>query len=360
MSEEEKVETAAVTAAEPVAPEAPKADVMANVVHDDNEPVVSAKELLAVGAHFGHQARRWNPKMAPFIYGKKNNAHIIDLNKTAAMLQTAYLALKKTVEEGGKVLFVGTKPIAKETVANEAIRSGSFYVNNRWLGGTLTNFKTISKRVKLLKTLQEELDEDAIAKLSKKEAIAETKKKARLDSLLGGIKDMYKLPQAIVIVDTNYEHNVVHEARLLHIPTFGLIDTNCDPECVNYAIPMNVDGEAAVKLVVGILADAVVAGKNGTVQYAYQADAADTSTMKEIMPQQFSQDELRAIRAKIREDINAAKRKGKKHRKVSKKRLQQARRPRPTTGNNNATPAAQPSQGEAKPAETSAPAKEEK
>lgn len=360
MSEEEKIETAAPA----VAPEAPKEDVMASVVHDDSEQVVSAKELLAVGAHYGHQARRWNPLMRPYIYAKKNNAHIIDLNKTAAMTQTAYLALKKIVEQGGKVLFVGTKAIAKENTQTEAVRAGAFYVNNRWLGGTLTNFKTIAKRVKLLKTLQEETDDGDLEKLSKKDAIAATKQKERLDSLLGGIKEMRKLPDAIVIVDTNYEHNAVHEAKLLHIPSFGLVDTNCDPTCVNYPIPMNVDGPEAVKLVLGLLADAVVSGKGGTVQYAYKENSSDTSSMKEIMPAQFSQDDLRVIRAKIREDIFEAKRKGHKRRKLSKKKF--VRRPRPNTANGTQTneaaaPAAAPAAAatEAKPA-AAAPVKEAK
>lgn len=298
---------------------------MQEAVHSDEEPVVSAKELLAVGAHYGHQARRWNPTMAPYIYAKKSNAHIIDLNKTATMMQTAYLALKRIVEKGGKVLFVGTKPIAKETIVAEATRSGSFYVNNRWLGGTLTNFKTILQRIKLLKSLEEEAESGAFEKLGKKEAIAKTKQMERLNNLLGGIKEMRKLPEAIVIVDTNYEHNAVHEAKLLHIPSFGFVDTNCDPACVTYPIPMNVDGPEAVALAIGLMADAVVAGKGGVVEHAYASDSTDTSAMSEILPAQFSADELRVVRAKIREDILEAKRKNKKHRKVSKKKF--VRRP---------------------------------
>lgn len=355
MSEEEKIESVPQGTLE--APAAP--DVMASVVHSDDEPVVSAKELLAVGAHYGHQARRWNPTMAPYIYTKKNNAHIIDLNKTAAMIQSAYLKLKGIVEKGGKVLFVGTKPIAKDVIVNEATRAGAFYVNNRWLGGTLTNFKTISKRVKLLKTLKDEADEGRFETLSKKEGIAKAKQLERLDNLLGGIKEMRKIPDAIVIVDTNYEHNAVHEAKLLHIPSFGLIDTNCDPSCVTDPIPMNVDGPDAVVLVVGILADAVVAGKGGTVAYAYGAGSSDTSTMKEIMPSQFSQDELRVIRAKIREDIFEAKRKNKKRRKVSKKPVRRpaGNRPaRPANGQQNAASAPASTEASQAPAAGETPA----
>ena len=352
MSEEEKIQQT------PVAPSAPQADVMETVVHSDDEPVVSAKELLAVGAHYGHQARRWNPTMAPYIYAKKNNAHIIDLNRTAEMIQTAYLALKSIVEKGGKVLFVGTKPIAKETVLNEAARVGTFYVNNRWLGGTLTNFKTISKRVKLLKTLEDQSAKGEFERLSKKDAIVKTKQMERLESLVGGIKEMYKLPDAIVIVDTNYEHNAVHEAKLLHIPSIGFVDTNCDPSSVTYPIPMNVDGPEAVALVLGLMADAVAAGKGGMVQHAYAAGSDDASSMKEIMPVQFSPDELRVIRSKIREDIFEAKRKNKKRRKASKKKfVRRPTTPRPAGASGEAKPAEATATAESKPAQPAQEAK---
>lgn len=343
MTEEEKIEEAT-----PAAPQAPEANIMKTVVHSDDEPVVSAKELLAVGAHYGHQARRWNPAMAPYIFAKKSNAHIIDLNKTAAMMQTAYLKLKEISEKGGKILFVGTKPIAKEVIASEAVRANSFYVNNRWLGGTLTNFKTINQRIKLLNNLEKEAETTDFEALGKKEAIAKKKQIERLNNLLGGIKGMLKLPSAIVIVDTNYEHNAVHEAKLLHIPSFGFVDTNCDPSCVDYPIPMNVEGPEAVALAVGLMADAVIAGRSdneaGVLERAYANGSADTATMSEILPSQFSADELRVVRAKIREDILEAKRKNKKHRKASKKKF--ARRP---AGNKPAEGAA--TEG-SKPAET--------
>lgn len=319
MSDEIKTQAPVATATAPVANKttATTTDVMAQTVHSDSDPVVSPKELLAVGAHFGHQARRWNPAMKPFIYTKRNNLHIIDLNKTAVLLQAAYLALKKIVEQGGKVLFVGTKPIAKDTIVAEATRSGSFYVSNRWLGGTLTNFRTISHRIHLLKNLEDEADEGLLEKLSKKDAIARNKQHDRLNMLLGGIKEMRKVPNAIVIIDTKYEHNAVNEAKLLHIPSFGLVDTNCDPTVVDYPIPVNVDGPESVKLIVGILADAVVAGKGGEVEYAYKTDASNKETMKDILPAQFSVDDLRIIHSKIREDIFAAKRKGKKRKKAN-------------------------------------------
>ena len=219
MSEEVKVEAPVESAP---AAEQPKADLMSKTIHKDSDPVVSVKELIAVGAHYGHQARRWNPNMKPYIYGKKNNLHIIDLNKSVDLIQKAYVALKKIVEQGGKVLFVGTKPVAKETVLNEATRSGCFYVNNRWLGGTLTNFDTIYKRIKLLKELDEATESGQLDKLSKKDAIAKGKERDRLSSLLGGIKEMRKRPDAIVVVDSNWEHNAVHEAKLLHIHTFEI------------------------------------------------------------------------------------------------------------------------------------------
>lgn len=357
MSEEEaKVATAT---AVPAAEAGKAEDVMAQTVHADSDPVVSAKELLAVGAHYGHQARRWNPAMKPYIYTKRNNLHIIDLNKTAVLIQTAYLALKKIVEEGGKVLFVGTKPIAKDIIVAEATRSGSFYASNRWLGGSLTNFKTISRRIKLLKTLQDEADEGLNEKLSKKDAIAKAKEIERLNTLVGGIKEMRKIPNAIVIVDTKYEHNAVHEAKLLHIPTFGLVDTNCDPSGITYPIAVNVDGPESVKLVVGILADAVVAGKGGEVQYAYKTGAEDKGTMKDILPVQFSLDDLRVIHSKIREDIFEAKRKGKKRRKkVVNKKFGRKFPPRPSQDHGTgARPSTTAGQTATKPAETvSAPA----
>uniref|UniRef100_A0A8C5NID6 30S ribosomal protein S2 n=1 Tax=Junco hyemalis TaxID=40217 RepID=A0A8C5NID6_JUNHY len=270
------------------AAEQPKADLMSKTIHKDSDPVVSVKELIAVGAHYGHQARRWNPNMKPYIYGKKNNLHILDLNKSVDLIQKAYVALKKIVEQGGKVLFVGTKPVAKETVLNEATRSGCFY----------------------------------------------GKERDRLSSLLGGIKEMRKRPDAIVVVDSNWEHNAVHEAKLLHIHTFGLIDTNCEPSDVEFPIPVNVDGPESVKLIIGLLADAVVAAKGGEAAYAYQADAADAGNMESFIPEdlskyQFSQDDLKVVHAKIREDIFAAKRKGKKRRKKASKKFVK----RPNGGN---------------------------
>lgn len=331
MSEEVKVEAPVESAP---AAEQPKADLMSKTIHKDSDPVVSVKELIAVGAHYGHQARRWNPNMKPYIYGKKNNLHIIDLNKSVDLIQKAYVALKKIVEQGGKVLFVGTKPVAKETVLNEATRSGCFHVNNRWLGGTLTNFDTIYKRIKLLKELDEATESGQLDKLSKKDAIAKGKERDRLSSLLGGIKEMRKRPDAIVVVDSNWEHNAVHEAKLLHIHTFGLIDTNCEPSDVDYPIPVNVDGPESVKLIIGLLADAVVAAKGGEAAYAYQADAADAGNMESFIPEdlskyQFSQDDLKVVHAKIREDIFAAKRKGKKRRKKASKKFVK----RPNGGN---------------------------
>ena len=239
-------------------------DVMASVNYSDTDPVVSAKALLEAGAHLGHQARRWNPKMKNYIYGTRNGIHLIDLTKTVSKLQEAYLALRNIADittRKGKVLFVGTKPQASEIIKEEAIRSGSFYVNTKWLGGTLTNFKTLSKRAKLLKKLQDDDNEGVLDTLPKKDAVAKRKLISKLSLTLDGIKEMLRIPDALVVVDPVNEHNAVAEARILNIPVFGLVDTNCDPNSVDYAIPCNDDSIKTIKLIVGILADAVVVGK---------------------------------------------------------------------------------------------------
>ena len=215
-------------------------DVMASVNYSDTDPVVSAKALLEAGAHLGHQARRWNPKMKNYIYGTRNGIHLIDLTKTVSKLQEAYLALRNIADittRKGKVLFVGTKPQASEIIKEEAIRSGSFYVNTKWLGGTLTNFKTLSKRAKLLKKLQDDDNEGVLDTLPKKDAVAKRKLISKLSLTLDGIKEMLRIPDALVVVDPVNEHNAVAEARILNIPVFGLVDTNCDPNSVDYAIP---------------------------------------------------------------------------------------------------------------------------
>ena len=234
--------------------------------------VVSMRKLLEAGTHFGHQTRRWNPKMKPNIYAARNGVYIINLEKTQAQIDEAYAKLNQIAAEGGKVLFVGTKKQAQEAVQEEAIRSGSFYVNSRWLGGTLTNFKTIQRRIRRLKEL-EKMEEDGTFDLySKKEVILMKKEQAKLEKNLGGIKEMRRLPNAIFVVDPKVEHNAVAEAKILGIPVFGIVDTNCDPDEVDYVIPANDDAIRAVKLIVAAMADAVCEAKGEPLTVAYVKD----------------------------------------------------------------------------------------
>ena len=225
--------------------------------------VVTMRKLLESGVHFGHQTRRWNPKMKPNIYASRNGVYIINLEKTLEQLDTAYAAMKDIAEKGGKVLFVGTKKQAQAVVVEEALRSGSFFVNQRWLGGLLTNYRTIQKRVKRLVEI-EEMEANGTLDLYPKKEIAQVKKqKARLENFLGGIKEMKKLPNAIFVIDPKEEHNAVAEAKKLGIPVFAMVDTNCDPEEVDYVIPGNDDAIRAVKLIAGRMADAVIESKQG-------------------------------------------------------------------------------------------------
>ncbi|MBS5112008.1 MAG: 30S ribosomal protein S2 [Coprobacillus cateniformis] len=237
--------------------------------------VISMKKLLEVGVHFGHQTKRWNPKMAPYIFTARNGIYIIDLKKSSDKIDEAYTAMMDIVAKGGKVLFVGTKKQAQEAVQMEAERSGSFYVNSRWLGGTLTNFKTIQKRIRRLKEL-EKMEEDGTLELfTKKEAVLMMKEKAKLEKNLGGIKEMRRLPNALFVVDPKVEHNAVAEAKILGIPVFGIVDTNCDPDEVDYVIPANDDAIRAVKLIVAAMADAVCEAKGEPVTVAYVKDEDD-------------------------------------------------------------------------------------
>ena len=249
--------------------------------------------------------------MKPYIYGVRNGLHIIDLAKTTTKLQEAYMALKHIVENGGKVLFVGTKKQASDIVLEEAVRSGSFYVNTRWLGGTLTNFKTLSKRTKLLKTLEQMELDGVYETMPKKVAIEKKKQQEKLAYNLEGIKEMRKVPNAIVVVDPKVEHNAVAEARILNIPVFAVMDTNCDPSVADYVIPANDDGVKAIKLIVGILADAVVEGKGGEVSYAYKVDGEALVAMNEALKNVDKAEELRLIKMKLREDSYALRNNGK-------------------------------------------------
>ena len=242
------------------------------------------RKLLENGVHFGHQTRRWDPKCKEFIYCAKNGIYIIDLNKTKEALDGAYAKLKSIAEEGGKVLFVGTKKQAQQVVLDEATRSGSFYINQRWLGGTLTNFRTIQKRIKRLIEINEMEASGTIAVYPKKEQAILRKEAARLENFLGGIKEMKKLPNAIFVVDPKVEHNAVAEAKKLGIPVVGLVDTNCNPEDVDYVIPGNDDAIKSIKLMMSLFADAIVEAKGGILQDAYQEGEIENDiTMEDVI-----------------------------------------------------------------------------
>ena len=228
--------------------------------------VVSMKELLESGVHFGHATRRWNPKMARYIYTARNGIYIIDLQKTANEIEKAYQVLNGIVANGGKVLFVGTKKQAQEAVKEEATRCGHFYVDQRWLGGTLTNFKTIRRRIKRLKDLYKMEEDGTFALLPKKEVAQLKHEREKLEKNLGGIKEMTKVPDALFIVDPRKEHNAILEARKLNIPVFGIVDTNCDPDDVDYVIPANDDAIRAVKLVAHVMTNAIIEAQGGTVE----------------------------------------------------------------------------------------------
>ena len=228
--------------------------------------VISMKQLLEAGVHFGHQTRRWNPKMAPYIYTERNGIYIIDLQKTVGMVDTAYKAVEDIVADGGTVLFVGTKKQAQDAVKTEAERCGMYYVNERWLGGMLTNFKTIQSRIKRLKEIEAMQEDGTFDVLPKKEVIALKKEMDKLQKNLGGIKDMKKIPNAIFGVDPKKERICVQEAHTLGIPLIGICDTNCDPEELDYVIPGNDDAIRAVKLIVSKMADAVIEANQGTTE----------------------------------------------------------------------------------------------
>ena len=225
--------------------------------------VVSMKQLLEAGVHFGHQTRRWNPKMAPYIFAERNQIYIIDLSKTVKLINEAYDFVKEVVAEGKPVLFVGTKKQAQESIKEEAIRAGEYFVNERWLGGMLTNYKTIETRIKRLFELEKMEENGTLELLTKKEKALLLGEKDKLERFLGGIKNMSELPGAIFVVDPKKEKIAVHEARKLGIPVVGIVDTNCDPDEIDYVIPGNDDAIRAVKLLTSVIADAVVEAKQG-------------------------------------------------------------------------------------------------
>ncbi len=236
--------------------------------------VVSMKQLLEAGVHFGHQTRRWNPKMARFIFTERNGIYIIDLQKTVKKVEEAYAFLRDVAASGAPVLFVGTKKQAQNSIKEEALRCNMFYVNERWLGGMLTNFRTIQTRIARLKELETMFEDGSTEKYTKKEVILMRRELDKLEKNLGGIKDMKKLPGAIFIIDSKKEEIAVLEARKLHIPVVATVDTNCDPDVIDYPIPANDDAIRAVKLLASKMADAVLEGRQGQQEDAEEAPEA--------------------------------------------------------------------------------------
>ena len=244
--------------------------------------VVSMNYLLEAGVHFGHQKRRWNPKMKEYIYTTRDDIYIIDLQKTAIAIEKAYAALQEIAENGGKVLFVGTKKQAQEAAEENATRTNMYFINERWLGGTLTNFKTIKSRIRRMEEIEKMETDGTFDLLPKKEVAGLKKEYEKLNKNLRGIRDMKKVPDALIIVDPRKEEIAIKEARILGIPVFGIVDTNCDPDMVDYVIPGNDDAVRAVKLVIGALTNAIaVANGNEVIDYTTEEDKAKDAKRKE-------------------------------------------------------------------------------
>ena len=237
--------------------------------------VVSMKQLLEAGVHFGHQTRRWNPKMAEYIYMERNGIYIIDLQKTVKKLEEAYSFVRSVSESGKSVLFVGTKKQAQDAVKEEAERVGQFYVNARWLGGMLTNFKTMRTRVDRMAQLKKMQEDGTFDMLPKKEVVKLLHEMEKLDKYLGGVKEMKRLPGALFVVDPRKEHNAISEARKLHIPIVAIVDTNCDPDEVDYVIPGNDDAIRSIRLISAAMANAVMEGRQGEDAEAAEGEAAE-------------------------------------------------------------------------------------
>ena len=257
--------------------------------------VVSMKQLLEAGVHFGHQTRRWNPKMEPYIFTERNGIYIIDLQKTVKMIDSAYDYVKNVAADGGVVLFVGTKKQAQDSIEEEATRAGQYYVNHRWLGGTLTNWKTIQSRIARLKELKKMSEDGTFDVLPKKEVAVLTKQREKLERFLGGIEDMPKIPDVMFIVDPHKEQIAVKEAQKLHIPIVAMVDTNTDPDDIDYVIPSNDDAIRAVRLITSKMADAVIEGKQGQDDNK-QADANDAA---EEEHEEVSEDSLKNLKDSV-------------------------------------------------------------
>lgn len=245
---------------------------------------IGMREMLEAGAHFGHQTHRWNPKMRKFIFAPRNGIHVIDLQQTVGLLNKAYDFIVNTVAQGGKVLFVGTKKQAQDIIAQEALRAGQYYVNNRWLGGMLTNFKTIKQSVDRMRNLEEMAKDGTFEKLPKKEVIGLNKEKIKLEKNLSGVKDMGRLPKAVFIIDPNLEKIAVNEARKISIPVLAMLDTNCNPDLVEFPIPANDDSVRSIALFVMCIADACIEGaikyEEILIQKRPKDDSKETSEEK--------------------------------------------------------------------------------
>ena len=263
--------------------------------------VVSMNYLLEAGVHFGHQKRRWNPKMKEYIYTTRDDIYIIDLKKAVECIEKAYEALKKIVEDGGQVLFVGTKKQAQEAAEENAVRTNMFFVNERWLGGTLTNFKTIRSRVKRMEEIEKMEEDGTFDLLPKKEVIGLKKEYEKLNKNLRGIRDMKKLPNALIIVDPRKEEIAIKEAHILGIPVFGVVDTNCDPDMVDYVIPGNDDAVRSVKLLIGALSNAI-AEVNGNEIIDYVSDEDKNKEAKKA-PKQEKKVDKKQEQEEIKEKV---------------------------------------------------------
>ena len=271
----------------------------------DKMTVVSMSYLLEAGVHFGHQTKRWNPKMKEYIYNSRDDIYIIDLQKTVQKMEEAYAALNKIASEGGKVLYVGTKKQAQEVCKEEAERSNMYYMTERWLGGTLTNFKTIRRRVNRLEEIEKMENDGTFDKLPKKEVIGLKKEYEKLNKNLCGIREMTKLPQAVIIVDSTKEYNAIREARKLGIPVFGLIDTNCDPDDVDYVLPGNDDAVRSIKVVLGALTNAIIEANGGTIVDYVSED--DKKPSKEKAFAKKEKKEVKEDTAIVKEEISEEK-----------------------------------------------------
>ena len=267
--------------------------------------VVSMNYLLEAGVHFGHQTRRWNPKMKEYIFTTRDDIYIIDLQKTAKKIEEAYKALKEIAENGGKVLFVGTKKQAQEAAEENAVRTNMYFINERWLGGTLTNFKTIRTRVRRMEDIEKMEKEGVFEVLPKKEVIQIKKEYEKLNKNLRGIRDMKKVPEALIIVDPRKEEIAIKEARILGIPVFGVVDTNCDPDMVDYVIPGNDDAVRSVKLMIGALTNAIAeVNGNEVIDYLTEEDKSkSTKKEKKESPKTTEKVEMKEEKQEAKEEV---------------------------------------------------------